>query len=232
MSHPPAPNPARGDPMAYVVSATWTAQPGKEDVVLDAIEKLTPPSREEPGNRFYQAYQDPAEPVGLPPLRDLRRRGGLRRARRVGPLQGSTRSSRPSRCWPTASAPSTRRSADPVRLAAFRRPTTRSAPRRVGSSSGTVRTWWVHPFHDGTDLVELLAADAGGREEAADVAAQSDGLHVRRGRPAAAGLPGRDARLPHLRGARRRDGARPRQPRRARRSGTPPRSSCSWRRTR
>ena len=48
--------------MAYVVSATWTAQPGKEDLVLDAIEKLTPPSRMEPGNRFYQAYQDPAEP--------------------------------------------------------------------------------------------------------------------------------------------------------------------------
>ena len=48
--------------MAYVVSATWTTEPGKEDVVLDAIEKLTPPSREEPGNRFYQAYQDPAEP--------------------------------------------------------------------------------------------------------------------------------------------------------------------------
>ena len=49
--------------MAYVVSATWTAEPGKEDVVRDAIEKLTPPSREEPGNVFYQAYQDPAEPA-------------------------------------------------------------------------------------------------------------------------------------------------------------------------
>ncbi|GGN92566.1 hypothetical protein GCM10010112_79890 [Actinoplanes lobatus] len=48
--------------MAYVVSATWTAQPGQEAIVLDAIEKLTPPSRQEPGNRFYQAYQDPAEP--------------------------------------------------------------------------------------------------------------------------------------------------------------------------
>ena len=48
--------------MAYVVSATWTAHPGQEGVVLDAIEKLTPPSREEAGNRFYQAYQDPAEP--------------------------------------------------------------------------------------------------------------------------------------------------------------------------
>ncbi|GAA0456732.1 hypothetical protein Aca07nite_51620 [Actinoplanes capillaceus] len=48
--------------MAYVVSATWTAQPGQEAIVLDAVEKLTPPSRQEPGNRFYQAYQDPAEP--------------------------------------------------------------------------------------------------------------------------------------------------------------------------
>lgn len=48
--------------MAYVVSAIWTAQPGQEDVVLDAINKLTPPSRDEVGNRFYQAYQDPAEP--------------------------------------------------------------------------------------------------------------------------------------------------------------------------
>ena len=38
-------------------------EPGKEDVVRDAIEKLTPPSREEPGNVFYQAYQDPAEPA-------------------------------------------------------------------------------------------------------------------------------------------------------------------------
>ena len=49
--------------MAYVVAATWTCEPGKEDVVLDAIEKLTPPSRAEEGNVFYQAYQDPAEPT-------------------------------------------------------------------------------------------------------------------------------------------------------------------------
>jgi quinol monooxygenase YgiN len=49
--------------MSYVVSAIWTAEPGQEGVVLDAIEKLTPPSREEPGNRFYQAFQDPAEPL-------------------------------------------------------------------------------------------------------------------------------------------------------------------------
>jgi quinol monooxygenase YgiN len=49
--------------MAYVVSATWTAEPGKEGIVLDAIEKLTPPSRQEPGHLYYQAYQDPAEPT-------------------------------------------------------------------------------------------------------------------------------------------------------------------------
>ena len=48
--------------MPYVVSATWTAEPGQEGVVHDAIEKLTPLSRAEPGNRFYQAYKDPAEP--------------------------------------------------------------------------------------------------------------------------------------------------------------------------
>ena len=48
--------------MAYVVAATWTAEPGKEEIVLDAIHKLTPPSRAEAGNVFYQAYQDPAEP--------------------------------------------------------------------------------------------------------------------------------------------------------------------------
>jgi quinol monooxygenase YgiN len=48
--------------MPYVVSATWTAEPGQEGVVLEAIEKLTPPSRAEEGNVFYQAYQDPAEP--------------------------------------------------------------------------------------------------------------------------------------------------------------------------
>jgi quinol monooxygenase YgiN len=48
--------------MAYAVSATWIAEPGQEDVVRDAIEKLTPPSRGEPGNRFYQAYQDPDQP--------------------------------------------------------------------------------------------------------------------------------------------------------------------------
>lgn len=48
--------------MAYVVTAIWTAQEGQEAVVRDAIDKLTPISRQEPGNLFYQAYQDPQEP--------------------------------------------------------------------------------------------------------------------------------------------------------------------------
>jgi quinol monooxygenase YgiN len=47
----------------YVVNAHWTSTPGNEDVVLDAIKKLTGPSRAEPGCRLYQAYQDPAEPL-------------------------------------------------------------------------------------------------------------------------------------------------------------------------
>ena len=48
--------------MAYVVSAAWTAKPGKEEFVRDVIRQLTPLSRAEPGCRFYQAYADPAEP--------------------------------------------------------------------------------------------------------------------------------------------------------------------------
>ena len=48
--------------MAIVLKATWTANEGTEDVVLDALERLSPLSRAEPGCRFYQAYRDPAEP--------------------------------------------------------------------------------------------------------------------------------------------------------------------------
>ena len=48
--------------MAYVVSAVWTAKPGKEELVRDVIRQLTPLSRAEPGCRFYQPYSDPAEP--------------------------------------------------------------------------------------------------------------------------------------------------------------------------
>lgn len=49
--------------MAYVVRANWRAKQGEEAAVLKAIRALAPISREEPGNRFYQAYQDPAEPT-------------------------------------------------------------------------------------------------------------------------------------------------------------------------
>ena len=48
--------------MAYVVSAVWTAKPGKEDLVRDAIRQLSSLSRAEPGCRFYQPHADPAEP--------------------------------------------------------------------------------------------------------------------------------------------------------------------------
>ena len=48
--------------MAVVLKATWTANAGAEHVVLEALEKLSPASRAEPGCRFYQAYRDPAEP--------------------------------------------------------------------------------------------------------------------------------------------------------------------------
>jgi quinol monooxygenase YgiN len=45
--------------MAYVVSALWTAKQGEEDRIARIIEELTPPSREEPGNLFYQAHRSP-----------------------------------------------------------------------------------------------------------------------------------------------------------------------------
>ncbi|MEV6346209.1 putative quinol monooxygenase [Actinoplanes sp. NPDC051851] len=48
--------------MGYVVRAVWTANEGSEEIVLDALRELAPPSREEPGNQFYQAYQDPEQP--------------------------------------------------------------------------------------------------------------------------------------------------------------------------
>jgi len=48
--------------MALVLSATWIAKAGEEQTVLDALRNLSPASREEPGNLYYQAYQDPEEP--------------------------------------------------------------------------------------------------------------------------------------------------------------------------
>ncbi len=48
--------------MAVVLKATWIANPGAEETVLDALTRLSPLSRAEPGCRFYQAYRHPAEP--------------------------------------------------------------------------------------------------------------------------------------------------------------------------
>ena len=48
--------------MAFVVSALWTAKQGEEDRIARIIEELTPASREEPGNLFYQAHRSPEDP--------------------------------------------------------------------------------------------------------------------------------------------------------------------------
>jgi quinol monooxygenase YgiN len=45
--------------MAYVVVGKWTTLPGKEEAVLNAIEKMVSPSRAEPGCLFYQPHRDP-----------------------------------------------------------------------------------------------------------------------------------------------------------------------------
>jgi len=48
--------------MAFVCSATWTAQPGKEDVVRDALTHLAPASRDEPGCQTYVVHTDVERP--------------------------------------------------------------------------------------------------------------------------------------------------------------------------
>ena len=48
--------------MAYVVTAKWTAKPGSEDVVLDALRHMIEPSRAEPGCRLYQPTRDLDDP--------------------------------------------------------------------------------------------------------------------------------------------------------------------------
>ena len=48
--------------MPIVMHATWVLADGKEAVALDALERLAPLSRAEPGCRLYQPYRDPAEP--------------------------------------------------------------------------------------------------------------------------------------------------------------------------
>lgn len=48
--------------MAYVVSAHWRAKEGKEGRLAEVIAEMTPPSRAEPGNRFYQAQVSVDDP--------------------------------------------------------------------------------------------------------------------------------------------------------------------------
>ena len=48
--------------MAFVVAATWQALPGEEERVAGVIRTMTPLSRAEPGNLFYQAQVSPEEP--------------------------------------------------------------------------------------------------------------------------------------------------------------------------
>jgi quinol monooxygenase YgiN len=48
--------------MAYVVAAHWRAKEGKAERLAALIEELAPPSRGEPGNRFYQAQRSVDDP--------------------------------------------------------------------------------------------------------------------------------------------------------------------------
>lgn len=48
--------------MSYVVEATWIAQEGATETVLEALRHLAPLAREEPGCQFFQVYRAPAEP--------------------------------------------------------------------------------------------------------------------------------------------------------------------------
>jgi quinol monooxygenase YgiN len=47
--------------MAYVVSALWTAKEGEEERIARICEAMTSPSREEPGNLFYQSHRSPED---------------------------------------------------------------------------------------------------------------------------------------------------------------------------
>jgi quinol monooxygenase YgiN len=48
--------------MAFVCCTTWTVRDGHLDVVREALAELSRASRLEPGNLYYQAYQDSQEP--------------------------------------------------------------------------------------------------------------------------------------------------------------------------
>jgi quinol monooxygenase YgiN len=48
--------------MAFVVSATWKAKPGEAERIAEVIKDMTPLSRAEPGNLFYQAQVSSEDP--------------------------------------------------------------------------------------------------------------------------------------------------------------------------
>jgi quinol monooxygenase YgiN len=48
--------------MAFVVAATWKAKEGEEGRVEEVIRTMTPLSRDEEGNLFYQAQVNPEDP--------------------------------------------------------------------------------------------------------------------------------------------------------------------------
>lgn len=48
--------------MAFVVAATWRAKEGEESRVEETIRTMTPPSRAEEKNLFYQAQVSPDDP--------------------------------------------------------------------------------------------------------------------------------------------------------------------------
>jgi quinol monooxygenase YgiN len=48
--------------MTFVVAATWTARPGEEGAVADALAQLASASRAEPGMVLYQPHRDPEKP--------------------------------------------------------------------------------------------------------------------------------------------------------------------------
>ncbi|WP_283744599.1 putative quinol monooxygenase [Sideroxydans sp. CL21] len=49
--------------MAFVVAATWKAKPGEEERIREVIRLVTPLSRNEPGNLFYQAQVSSRDPA-------------------------------------------------------------------------------------------------------------------------------------------------------------------------
>lgn len=48
--------------MTFAVAAIWKAKPGEADRIREVIEIMTPLSRDEPGNLFYQAHVSPDDP--------------------------------------------------------------------------------------------------------------------------------------------------------------------------